>query len=104
MRRIDAIGIALGVFAAGGVVYWLLQGFGLDAISAGIWSQVLLVGGLIGWAASYLFRVARKDMTLNTQLQDYREAVLKKRLEEMSPEEIVRLQAEVETEKASDDV
>lgn len=98
MRRIDAIGITLGVFAAGAIAYWLLQGLGLDSTSAGIWSQVLLVGGLIGWAVSYLFRVAGKNMTLNTQLEDYREAVLQKRLETMSPEELARLQAEVEAE------
>ena len=103
MRRIDAIAIALGVFAAGGLAYWLLQGLGLDELSAGIWSQVLLVGGLIGWAGSYLFRVANSDMTLNAQLDDYREAVMKKRLEEMSPEEVARLQAEVEAEKTTDD-
>ena len=96
MRRLDAIGIALGVFVAGGIVYLLLQGLGLDSISAGIWSQALLVGGLIGWAASYVLRVLRQDMTLNTQLRDYREAVLQKRLEEMSPEELARLQADAE--------
>ncbi len=101
MRRLDAIGIAFGVFVAGGLVYLLLQGLGLDGISAGIWSQALLVGGLIGWAASYIARVLRQDMTLNQQLRDYREAVLQKRLEELSPEELARLQGG-DTEGAAD--
>ncbi|MEQ8962821.1 MAG: DUF3007 family protein, partial [Coleofasciculus sp. C2-GNP5-27] len=48
MRRIDAIGIAIGVFAAGGIMYLLLQVAGLDEVKAGIWSQALLVGGLLG--------------------------------------------------------
>lgn len=96
MRRRDAIAIAVGVFVAGGLAYLILQGLGLDGISAGIWSQVLLVGALIGWAISYVARVFRQEMTLNVQLRDYREAVLQKRLEEMSPEELARLQGEAE--------
>ncbi len=101
MRRIDAIGIAVGVFAAGGIVYLLLQVTGLDSLKAGIWSQALLVGGLVGWTLTYLFRVAAKNMTYNQQLSDYEEAVLQKRLEEMTPEELEKLQAEIEQEKRS---
>ncbi|MGK7874799.1 MAG: DUF3007 family protein [Xenococcaceae cyanobacterium] len=101
MRRIDAIGIAVGVFAAGGIAYLFLQVAGLDSLKAGIWSQVLLVGGLIGWTLTYLFRVATKNMTYNQQLKDYQETVLQKRLEEMTPEELEKLQAEIEQEKRS---
>ncbi|MDE5110942.1 MAG: DUF3007 family protein, partial [Trichodesmium sp. St7_bin2_1] len=35
------------------------------------------------------------------QLKDYEDAVLQKRLEEMTPEELAKLQAEVEEEKAT---
>ena len=101
MRRIDAISIALGVFAAGGIVYILLQVAGLDELNAGIWSQALLVGGLVGWLLTYLFRVGTKNMTYNQQLQDYEEAFLEKRLEEMTPEELEELQAQIEKEKES---
>jgi len=94
MRRIDAIGIALGVFLAGGVAYFALQQAGLDSLKAGIWSQFLLVGGLLGWLATYLFRAGTKTMTYNQQLKDYEDAVFQKRLEEMTPEEIEALQAE----------
>lgn len=60
MRRIDVIFITFGIFAAGGIVYLFLQAFGLDSLSAGIWSQALLVGGLIGWTLTYLLRVVTK--------------------------------------------
>lgn len=99
MRRIDAIGITFGVFLAGGLAFLVLQGAGLDSVSAGIWSQLLLVGGLVGWLASYLFRVLSKNMTYNQQLKDYEEAVLQKRLEELTPEELEKIQAEIEEER-----
>ena len=99
MRRIDAIGITLGILVVAGVVYVIFQVVGLDGISAGIWTQTLLVVGLIGWVSTYLFRVSTKSMTYNQQLEDYEQAVLQKRLEEMTPEELAKLQAEVEAEK-----
>ncbi|MEB3281570.1 MAG: DUF3007 family protein [Lyngbya sp.] len=99
MRRIDAIGIGIGVFAAGGVAYLILQAIGLESADAGIWSQVLLVAALVGWLLSYLFRALTQNMTYNQQLKDYEDAVLQKRLEEMTPEELAQLQAEVEQEK-----
>lgn len=102
MRRIDAIGIAIGVFATGGVIYVILQVAGLDSLTAGIWSQALLVGGLVCWLLTYLFRVSTKNMTYNQQLKDYKDAVLQKRLEEMTPEELAQLQTEIEREGRSE--
>lgn len=99
MRRIDVIAIASAIFIGGGLVYLVLQGTGLDGISAGIWTQLLLVLGLIGWGSTYLLRVINKDMTYNQQLKDYEDAVLQKRLDEMSPEELAKLQAEIEREE-----
>ena len=96
MRRIDALGIGLGVFIAAGLVYLALQLFGINGIDAGIWTQALLVVGLVGWSLTYLFRVGTKNMAYNQQLKDYEEAVMKKRLEEMSPEELAQLQQEIE--------
>lgn len=98
MRRIDIIGIGIGVFATGGIAYLLLLVAGLDSLEAGIWSQVFLVGGLVGWLLTYLFRVGTKRMTYTQQLKDYEEAVLQKRLEELTPEELAQLQAEIERE------
>jgi membrane protein implicated in regulation of membrane protease activity len=99
MRRIDAIGIAFGLFIAGGAAYIILQLAGLDSLNAGIWSQVLLVSVTIGWSLTYLLRVVSKKMTYNQQLKDYEDAVLQKRLEELTPEQIEQLQAEIEAEK-----
>ncbi|MEA5619883.1 DUF3007 family protein [Cronbergia sp. UHCC 0137] len=96
MRRIDAIGIILGVFVAGGLVYLGLQLVGLDGQNAGIWSQALLVVGLMGWVATYLFRAGSKNMTYHQQREDYEKAFLQKRLDELTPEELAKLQAEIE--------
>ncbi len=99
MRRLDIIGIGIGLFAAGGILYLLLQYFGLDSLNAGIWSQALLVGGVIGWLLTYLLRVFTQNMTYNRQLKEYEEAVLQKRLEEMTPAELEKLQQEIEAER-----
>lgn len=99
MRRIDAIAIGLAIFLAGGVAYGLLQVVGLDSTQAGIWSQAILVAGLIVWLLTYLIRVGNNNMTYNQQRHAYEEAVLEKRLAEMTPEELAKLQAEIEQEK-----
>ena len=99
MRRIDVIGIGIGVFAAGGLLYAVFALAGLDGLSAGIWSQVVLVAGLLGWTATYLSRALGKKMTYHQQLEEYEDAVLQKRLDEMSPEELAKLQAEVDEER-----
>ncbi|MFE4105694.1 DUF3007 family protein [Almyronema epifaneia] len=98
MRRIDVIGIGLGVFVVGGVLFGGLQLFGLDGVSAGIWSQVILVAGLLGWVATYLVRALGHKMTYHQQLQDYEDAVLQKRLDSLTPEELAALQAELAAE------
>ena len=99
MRRIDVIGIGVGTFVAGGLIYLAFSFAGLDGLSAGSWSQVIFVAGLLGWTATYLARALGKNMPYYQQLEDYEDAVLQKRLEEMSPEEIAQLQAEVEQER-----
>lgn len=98
MRRIDVITISLGIFAIGGITYFFFQAIGFDGLSAGVWSQALLVVVVLAWTLTYLFRVANKDMTYNQQLKDYEDAVLQKRLEEMTPEELEKLQQEIEQE------
>lgn len=102
MRRIDVLGIGLGVFLAGGLAYLGFQSAGLDSITAGIWSQVLLVGGLVGWLLTYLFRAVNGDMTYHQQVEDYKTAVLQKRLEELTPEELAKIQAEIEAENEAE--
>ncbi|MDB9305572.1 DUF3007 family protein [Nodularia spumigena CS-591/12] len=101
MRRIDAIGIGLGVFIAGGLGYVGLQLVGLDGQQAGIWSQVLLVSGLLGWLASYIFRAVGNKMTYHEQREQYEKAFLQKRLDELTPEELAKIQAEIAQESQS---
>jgi hypothetical protein len=101
MRRIDAIGIGFAIFIAGGLAYVILQQVGLDSLDAGIWSQVLLIAVLLGWVSTYVFRFATSQMTYNQQLEDYKEAVLQKRLEELTPEELAKIQEEIAREKGN---
>ncbi len=101
MRRLDVLLFSAAVFGVGGLAYViLLFGVGMDSTQAGIWSQVVLVGvGVTTWVASYLIRAFTQTMTYNQQLVDYEDAVLQKRLDEMSPEALAELQAEVEAER-----
>lgn len=101
MRRIDAIGIVLGVFVAGGLLYFAFQQFGINSQSAGIWTQALLVAGLIGWLLTYVLRAVGNKMTYHEQRERYEEAYFSKRLEELTPEELEQIQAEIEQDKQS---
>ncbi|WP_069790630.1 DUF3007 family protein [Cyanobacterium sp. IPPAS B-1200] len=94
MRRIDAILIALGFFLTGGIIYVAFKVLGLDAADAGIWSQVILVLGLIGWVSTYVIRVFTNDMTYHKQVKDYDDAFFAKQLEKMTPEEIEKLMSD----------
>jgi membrane protein implicated in regulation of membrane protease activity len=99
MRRIDVLIIGLVLFFLGGVGYFVLKLGGIDAVNAGIWSQVLFIFLVLGWLGTYLFRVYTKQMTYNQQLKDYEEAVLQKRLEELTPDQLALLQAEIANEE-----
>jgi len=101
MRRIDAIGISFGIFVAGGLGYALLQLVGLDTVKAGIWSQVLLVSGLVGWLVTYMFRAVGQKMTYHQQREEYEQAFLSKRLAELTDEELAKIQAEIAQEEQS---
>ncbi|NMG07164.1 DUF3007 family protein [Brasilonema sp. UFV-L1] len=101
MRRIDAIGIGFGVFVAGGLAYASLRLLGIDSLEAGVWSQVFLFVGLIAWLLTYTFRAVGKKMTYHKQREQYEEAYLQKRLEELTPEELAKIQAEIEQQEQS---
>lgn len=102
MRRIDVIGIGVAIFLIGGGLYLGFRIAGFDNLSAGVWSQVIFVAGLLGWISTYLFRVVTSNMTYGQQLKNYEDAVLQKRLEEMSPEELAALEAELAAEQAAE--
>jgi phosphotransferase system glucose/maltose/N-acetylglucosamine-specific IIC component len=99
MRRIDVLIIGIVVFAIGGGGYLTLRSIGLDNIDAGIWSQLVLVGIVLVWSFSYVFRVATKNMTYNQQRREHEEAVIQKRYNDLTPEQLAKLQAEIEVEK-----
>jgi len=99
MRRIDVIGIGIGIFTAGGLVYLVLKQAGVEDVNAGIWTQAVLMGGLLGWLLTYVGRAVTQTMTYNQQLKDYEDAVLQKRLDDMTPAELAALQAELEQDK-----
>jgi hypothetical protein len=80
-------------------MYYGLQATGMDAGMAGNWVQlVIFLGICVAWIGSYLYRVANKDMTYVKQLQDYEDAVMRKRLEEMPEAEVEAMMSEVERE------
>jgi hypothetical protein len=101
MRRIDAILIVLAVFGAGGAAYVLLKLVGVEEVQAGIWSQVALTMGLIGWTLTYLYRAMTKTMSYQQQRQEYEDALILKRYEDMSPEQKLAFQAELESDRAA---
>lgn len=96
MRRIDAIGLGLAVLLLGGALFVAFRVFGFDSTSAGIWSQAIFISLLIVWVLSYVFRAGTGTMTLNQQLDNYEDAVLKKRLDEMSPQQLADLQVKLD--------
>lgn len=100
MRRIDALSIVFGVFVAGGLVYFLLQGFGFSSQQAGIWSQFLLVLGLLGWLFTYVFRAVTNNLTYHEQRRLYEDEFVTKKLEQMTPEELAELQAKIDAEQS----
>jgi membrane protein implicated in regulation of membrane protease activity len=99
MGRINALGMTLVIFLAGGLAYIGLQFVGVNNLQAGIWSQVLLFAGLIVWLLTYVFRAVGKNMTYHEQRRQYEEAYLTKRLEDMTPEELSELQAKIDKEE-----
>lgn len=72
-------------------------------MNAGIWSQALLVVGLVGWVLTYLVRFATSNLTYNQQLRDYEDAIVEKRWEKMTPEEREQAAIEVMQEQAQNE-
>ncbi|KAK4530686.1 hypothetical protein CCYA_CCYA05G1543 [Cyanidiococcus yangmingshanensis] len=72
---------------------------GQDAISAGRWTVAAITIATVAWVMTYLVRVGTKNTTYARQLRAYEDAVLQRRLDELSEEELQALLAE-EDEKA----
>ena len=99
MRRIDVFAICFGIFLVGGLLYGGFKLAGLEGMDAGICSQAVLVMVVIAWVSTYLFRVGTRTMTFHKQREEYEEAALQRRLDEMSPEELAKLTEELQSEK-----
>lgn len=100
--RKDVLLIGAGVFALGYAMYYGLQAAGVEQGMAGNYVQLIIFCALcFGWVGSYLWRVASKNMSYAKQLEQYEEAVMAKRLEEMPEAERARLLAEAEEESAA---
>ncbi|KXZ42421.1 hypothetical protein GPECTOR_149g31 [Gonium pectorale] len=98
--RKDVFLICGGVLVLGYVLYYGLQAMGMEAGYAGNWVQLLIFLGIcVGWISTYIFRVATKQMTYVKQLEQYEEAVMRKRVEEMTEAELEQLAGEVEADK-----
>mmetsp|Transcript_48493 Transcript_48493/g.58712 ORF Transcript_48493/g.58712 Transcript_48493/m.58712 type:complete len:189 (+) Transcript_48493:74-640(+) len=93
-----ALFLSLVLFVIPIIFYQVITGvFGFDDIEAGKWIGVgFTVLTLIGWASTYIFRVATKDMTYAKQLKEYEDAVIAKRLEELDEDEVQALVEDIE--------
>jgi hypothetical protein len=67
---------------------------GQDAVSAGRWTVAGITVLTVGWVATYLTRVGTKRTTYAQQLRAYEDAVLRRRLAELSDEELQVLLAD----------
>ena len=98
MTRGQALLLGLVIFALGGLGYWGFQASGLETISAGIASAVILTLIVVGWTGSYLLRVVGGNMTYMEQRRRYRSIYdaqttdeLQAKFDALSPEEQERL-------------
>jgi hypothetical protein len=74
---------------------------GQDAISAGRWTVATITVVTILWVLTYLVRVGTKNTTYAQQLRAYEDAVLQKRLAELSDEELEALLTEEDEKSAA---
>jgi len=67
---------------------------------AGNWVQLTISLSLsIGWVSTYFYRIATKNMTYVSQLRDYEDAVMAKRLEEIPETDLENLIADIQKDK-----
>jgi len=100
--RKDIFVLGFGLIAGGYVMYYGLQAAGMDAGMAGNWVQLAVFLGIcVGYVSTYVYRVATKQMTYVKQLEQYEEAVMRRRLEEMTEAEVSQMVDEADGERAA---
>lgn len=86
-------------FVAIAIVYAIKTGIQLagvpDLLAGQLTTGFVSIFALLAWISTYLFRVGTKNMTYAQQLRDYENAVIKKRYEELSEEELAALSEEL---------
>jgi len=98
--RKDVLIIGVALMALGYAAYYGLQAVGVEPGMAGNFVQLAVFLGIcVFWVSTYVYRVATKQMTYVKQLEQYEEAVMRKRVEEMTEEEMADLVREAEREK-----
>lgn len=95
---LDVIATSLDLVWVGKLLDVDVRMISLDLKSVGFWSQVVLAIGLVGWVASYFLRVITGNMTYDQQRENYENAFLEKRLQEMTPDELEALKESIDDE------
>lgn len=92
----DVIKFGIVAIAAVYAFKTLLQVLGMPDLLAGqVTTGFISVLSLVAWVSTYVFRVGTKGMTYAQQLRDYEDAVIQKRYEELSEEELKALGEEM---------
>jgi hypothetical protein len=102
-RRLDVFLLGLGLFLGGGILYEGLTLLGLEAQPAQLWASCSLSLGLVAWVITYLLRVFSGKMSLHEQQKVYEVELLKRKLDLMTPEELLRFQNEIEAESKTEE-
>eukprot|EP01024_Parvocaulis_polyphysoides_P055788 TRINITY_DN576_c0_g1_i1.p1 TRINITY_DN576_c0_g1~~TRINITY_DN576_c0_g1_i1.p1 ORF type:complete len:138 (-),score=11.38 TRINITY_DN576_c0_g1_i1:70-483(-) len=81
--RKDILLLGGGIIAFAYGLYYGAQALGVDAATAGNYVQIGIFSIIsVGYVATYVLRVATKNMTYTQQLKKYEEDVMQKRSEE----------------------
>ena len=106
MTRAQVIQLGLGALFLGAVGYSFFSFIGFEGASAGIASEAVLIGIVLLWTLSYLFRVVTGKMTFMEQRKRYRKAYekiteeeLQTRFDSLSEEDQVKLINEMDMDK-----
>lgn len=93
----DVIKFGIAAIAVVYAIKTALQLLGTPDLLAGqLTTAFVSVLSLLAWVSTYVFRVGTKGMTYAQQLRDYEDAVIKKRYEELTEEELAALKEELD--------
>lgn len=94
--RLSILRFGLILLLVGGLIYGGLKGLGISDAAAQTTASLLLFLGLVSWSLGYLKRVLTGQMTYHQQRKTYETEQLRQMIEQMTPEELAALQAEIE--------